>query len=132
MSTPTIKVQVAAYGTNIYTDLTPYIAAEGLKWSRNDIDAANSGRDTQDGLMHRKRVSQKIRLDITCKPLTHTELNTVLNAIEPQWLSVKYYDPKAGATVTKKMYTSTVPASFLYDDGERQYWTGVEFPLIEQ
>lgn len=127
-----MKVEVAEYGTNTYTDLTPYIAAQGLKWSRNDIDAENSGRDTQDGLMHRKRVSQKIRLDITCKPLLLNELNTVLNAIEPEWLSVRYYDPKSNATVTKKMYTSTVPAAFYFDDGISQYWTGIEFPLIEE
>lgn len=63
MPLPTIQVQVAPQGTNNFIDLTPYIAFEGLKWSRNDIDAQNSGRDTQDGLMHRKRVAQKARLD---------------------------------------------------------------------
>jgi hypothetical protein len=125
-------VEVAPLGSNVFTDITHYIAAGGLKWSRNDIDASNSGRDTQDGLMHRKRVSQKIRLDITCRPLLQSELTILLNAIEPQWLSVRYYDPKANALVVKTMYTSTVPASFLFDDGVRQYWTGIEFPLIEQ
>lgn len=131
MANPTIQVQVKPYSSGSYTDITPYIAAEGLKWSRNDIDAQNSGRDTQDGLMHRKRVSQKIRLDITCRPLTVTELNTLLAAIDPQWLKVKFYNPLSNTTVEKKMYTSTVPAAFLFDDGVRQYWTGVEFPLIE-
>ena len=80
-----MKVEVAEYGTNTYTDITPYIAAQGLKWSRNDIDAENSGRDTQDGLMHRKRVSQKIRLDISCKPLLLSEPT----AIRVQWRSAK-------------------------------------------
>lgn len=128
----TMKIEVAPLNSNVWTDLTPYIAAQGLKWSRNDIDAQNSGRDTQDGLMHRKRVAQKKRLDITCRPLLQAELTTVLNAIEPQWLQVRYYDPKENATVTKIMYTSTVPASFFFDDGIKQYWTGVEFPLIER
>lgn len=131
MSTP-MTVKVAPLGSNVWFDLTPYIAAQGLKWSRNDIDAQNSGRDTQDGLMHRKRVSQKKRLDITCRPLLQSELTAVLQAIDPQWLQVKYWDALAGAEVTKKMYTSTVPASFYFDDGIRQYWTGVEFPLIEE
>lgn len=128
----TMQIEIAPSNGNTWTDITPYIAAQGLKWSRNDIDAQNSGRDTQDGLMHRKRVSQKIRLDITCRPLLQEELTILLNAIEPQWLKVRYYDPKANAKVTKTMYTSTVPASFFFDDGIRQYWTGVEFPLIEQ
>lgn len=132
MPQPTIEVQVAPKGSNSYVDLTPYIAAQGLKWSRNDIDAQNSGRDVQSGTMIRKRVSQKTRLDISCRPLTSDELHTVLAAIQPQWLSVKFYDPITNATVTKIMYTSTVPASFYYDDGIRQLWTGVEFPLIEQ
>ncbi len=132
MPQPTIQVQVAPKGSNNFVDLTPYIAAQGLKWSRNDIDAQNSGRDVQSDTMIRKRVAQKARLDITCRPLTSAELHTVLDAIQPQWMSVKFYDPITNATVTKVMYTSTVPAAFYYDDGERQLWTGVEFPLIEQ
>lgn len=127
-----MSVEVAPLNSNVFINITPYIAAQGLKWSRNDIDAQNSGRDTQDGLMHRKRVSQKKRLDITCRPLTQEELNTLLNAIEPEWLKVRYWDALAGALVTKTMYTSTVPATFFFDDGVRQYWTGVEFPLIER
>ena len=49
-------------------DMIPFIAYQGLKWTRNDIDSPNSGR-TLDGLMHRGRVATKIRLDITCRPL---------------------------------------------------------------
>ena len=125
-------VYVAPYGSNTYTDITPFIAHQGLKWSRNDIDAPNSGRENQAGLLYRKRVSQKKRLDITCRPLTSDELTTLLNAINSEWLWVRYWDALAGEFVTKKMYTSTVPATFFFDDGIKQYWTGVEFPLIEQ
>ena len=125
-------VEVAPLNSNVWTDITPYIAAQGLKWSRNDIDAQNSGRSTEDGLLHRKRVAQKKRLDITCRPLTQAELTTVLKAIDPEWLRVRYWDALAGAFVIKTMYTSTVPATFFFDDGVRQYWTGVEFPLIER
>lgn len=131
MAQPVLKVR--AWGSSAaYTDLVPYLAEGGLKWSRNDIDASNSGRDTQDGLMHRARVAIKARLDGTCRPLTQSELSTVLTALQPEWLQVQYHDPTTNATVTKKMYSNNIPASFLIMRGTTQYWTGVTFPLIEQ
>lgn len=119
-----MKVEIGAL------DITPYIAYGGLKWQRSDIDAADSGR-TMDGVMHRGRVATKIRLDITCRPLTETELNTVLNAILPEYISVKYNDPMYGV-VTKTMYSNNNPASFLIKKRNgTELWGGVTFPLIE-
>jgi hypothetical protein len=57
-------------------DFMPFIAKQGVKWQRNDIDAPNSGR-TMDGMMQRGRVATKIRLDITCRPLMAEEARQV-------------------------------------------------------
>lgn len=112
-------------------DLTPYIAYGGLKWSRNDIDAPNTGR-SMDGLMHRGRVTTKIRLDVTCKPLTSIELRIVLNTILPEYVTVTYDDPMYGKT-TKIMYANNNPAVYQLNKNDgRQYWTGVTFPLVER
>ena len=129
--TPVLKVRT--YGsTGSYTDLAPYLAHQGLKWSRNDIDSSDAGRDAT-GALHRARVALKIRLDCTCRPLTDSELTTLLQKIQPEWLQVQYYDVQAGATVTKKMYSNNIPATFLFQRGANtQYWTGVTFPLIEE
>lgn len=112
-------------------DVVPYIAQGGVKWSRNDIDAPNTGR-TMDGTMHRGRVTTKIRLDITCKPLKASELNIVLNAIYPEYVTVNYDDPMYGY-VQKTMYSNNNPASYLLPqlDGD-DLWTGVTFPLVER
>jgi len=114
-------------------DMTPYIAAQnGIKWSRNDLESPSAGR-TLDGLMHRGRVGIKIRMDITCRPLTASELHVVQNALYPEYLSVTYSDPLAGGIVTKTMYTNNIPAGFLMrkTDGT-EWWSGVTFPLIER
>lgn len=112
-------------------DMTPYIAYGGLKWSRNDIDAPNTGRDMS-GLMHRGRVSTKIRLDVTCKLLKANELRTVLTAIIPEYVSVTYDDPLYGTT-TKTMYSNNHPAVYqLRKNDGREFWSGVTFPLIER
>ena len=113
-------------------DMTPYIAAtNGIKRGRNDIDSPSAGR-TLDGLMHRGRVAIKLRLDITCRPLTQAELDTVLDAIEPEYLTVTFGDPQKGL-VTMTMYSNSIPAQFLMQkrDGT-EWWSGVTFPLIER
>lgn len=128
-------LELAKWGTEDYHDVTPYLKDQGFKWSRNDVDAPGSGRDTQDALMHRKRVAIKQRYDLTCKPLTQYELSTLLTLIKGDsdgWMAARAYDPETMTKVVKKMYISTVPATFFYDDGLQQYWTGVAFNMIEQ
>lgn len=112
-------------------DFMPFIAKQGVKWQRSDIDASNSGR-TMDGVMHRGRVTTKIRLDITCRPLTATEAMTVLNAILPEYVSVDYYDPMYGERYSVSMYSNNNPASFLIEKPEDDWWSGITFPLIER
>lgn len=113
-----------------YVDITEYIAFGGLKWSRNDVDSPDTGR-TLDGIMHRGRVSTKIRLDITCHPLKANELAIVLNLILPEYIYVRYDDPMYG-NVVKLMYSNNNPASYciLKPDGT-EYWSDITFPLIE-
>ena len=130
MAIPVLKVR--PYGSSAaYTDLIPYLAEGGLKWSRNDIDASDAGRD-QSGKLHRARVGLKVRLDGTCKPLTAAEASVVLQAIKPEWLQVQYFDVQEGTTLTKKMYSNNIPATFLMQNGATQYWDGIAFPLIEE
>lgn len=113
-------------------DITDYIAHQGVQWSRNDIDGPNSGR-TLSGLMIRDRVATKIRLDITCRPLKRTELNTLLNLIYPVFVTVTYEDPMQGL-VSKTMYANNNKATFLFPrPGDvEEYWTSVTFPLVER
>ena len=46
-------------------NIVPYVAYQGIKWQRNDIDGPNAGR-MLDTNMRRNRLGTKIRLDITC------------------------------------------------------------------
>lgn len=112
-------------------DFMPFIAKQGVKWQRNDIDAPNSGR-TMDGMMQRGRVATKIRLDITCRPLTADEARLVLNTILPEYVSVDYYDPMSGERYGVTMYSNNNPASFLIEKPDDDWWSGITFPLIER
>lgn len=109
-------------------DMMPYIRQKGIKWSRGDLDGPNAGR-TMDGVMHRDRIADKVRLDITCLPLTSEEAATVLSAIYPEYIQVEYTDPMEGI-VTKTMYANNIPATYI--DTSTDLWDGIVFPLIER
>lgn len=113
-------------------DIVPYIAFQGLKWQREDVDASDAGRDLS-GDLHRARVTTKRRLDVTCRPLTAKETSLVLTAIMPEFVQVRYYDPQVGSVVTRTMYSNNNPAEFLIRrENGLELWTGITFPLIEK
>lgn len=113
------------------TDILKYVASDGLKYTRSDLDGPNAGR-TLDGLMHRDRIASKIRWDVTCHPLTEQELSEILTLIEPEFVTVEYTDLQTRRVVSKTMYSNNVPTTlaFAYKDGA--WWTDLTFPLIEQ
>lgn len=122
-----IQSQVSINGT----DITNLIAEGGIKWTRNDLDGPNAGR-TLSGLMIRDRVAVKIKLQITCRDLSGTELTGLLNLIYPVFVSVTYDDPLFG-TVTKTMYSNNNAATLRnIDTNEKRVWSDISFPLIER
>ena len=112
-------------------NLLPYIVEDGLKWTRFDVEAPDTGR-TLDGVMHRGRVEVTVRLDVACRPLTAYEAATVLGGIAPEFVTVRYEDPMFGS-VSKTMYSNNIPAlcATVYPDGTAR-WEGLQFPLIER
>lgn len=119
-------MQIIIDGVNI----TNYIQHQGIKWSRNDVDGPNAGRNLK-GRMIRDRVATKIRLDITCRPLTAAEHTRLLNAILPEYVTVNYTDPMYG-NVSKVMYSNNNSSEHcvIAPDGV-EYWHNISFPLIE-
>ena len=132
-------VWVAPLGTDNFVELTPYIAYQGVKWSLNGVEAASTGR-TQDSILHLDRVGAKVRLDISCRPLSADDMKTVLQAIIDRahiktkvWLRVKYFDPWYGGIHEAKMYTNNISAQFLKMNADgTSYWQGLQFPFVEQ
>lgn len=115
----------------VFVDITPYIAYNGIKWSRNDVDAANAGRNQQ-GEMVRDRISTKYRWDITCRPLTAAEQAMILQLIQPEYITVRYTDPLTNATAQSTYYSNNFPSTYLINNGRgEEYWTGLAFPVIQ-
>lgn len=113
-------------------DMVPYIAYGGFQWQRSDVDGPDAGRDLT-GRLRRNRVASKVRLDVTCRLLKSEEAHIVLSAIQPEWVTVEYYDPEAGAVLQKTMYANNNPATFqIRQPDGTVWWSGITFPLVEQ
>ena len=112
-------------------DITDFVAYQGFKWSRNDVDGPSTGRNLQ-GRMIRDRVATKIRLDITCRLLTGSEHMELLNLLMPEFITVEYDDPQAGR-VQKTMYSNNHSSGYcIKKQNGTEYWHEVSFPLIER
>lgn len=112
-------------------DIVPYIAYGGFKWGRNDVDGDGAGRSLDDAILHRDRLAIKMRLDITLIPLQTAQLRQILQAIKPEFVTVRYEDPQDGL-VQRTMYSNNFPAQYLMKKDGKEYWGGVTFPLIER
>ena len=73
------------------------------EWKLSDVSAADAGR-TEDGLMHKMRITQKVHLELEWQNVSDSEAQTILAAFQPEYISVKYFDYKANGFLTKTFY----------------------------
>lgn len=110
-------------------DFTSYLSTEGMKWTRNDIDASGVGRD-KSGTMRRKRIASKAKLRFSCLDLTHSQMLALNGALFPETISVTYLDPRLGQR-TATFYGSSVEAATLISQNGDTIWRGASFSLVE-
>ena len=72
-------------------------------WKLSDVSAADAGR-TEDGLMHKMKIAQKVHIELEWQNVSDSVARTVLSAFQPQYIDVRYYDYKAMAFQTKEFY----------------------------
>lgn len=72
-------------------------------WKLSDVSAADAGR-TEDGKMHKMRITQKVHLELEWQNINDTAAQTILTAFQPEYISVVYYDYKSMAFLTKTFY----------------------------
>ena len=72
-------------------------------WKLSDVSAADAGR-TEDGLMHKMKIAQKVHLELEWQNVSDTVASTVLSAFQPQYIDVRYYDYRTKSFQTKEFY----------------------------
>ena len=72
-------------------------------YNLQDVSAADAGR-TEDGLMHKMRIAQKVKLEMEWQNASDSDANTILTAFQPEYIYINYYDYKSMGFATKRFY----------------------------
>lgn len=102
-----------------------------MTYGLQDISASDAGR-TQDTIMHKNRVGQKVTLSLAWSMTTPEETAALLQAFDPEYVNVTYNDAKLNALVTKVFYTGDKTAPVHMWTVNNKYYNKVSFNLIER
>lgn len=126
-----MKLEIYNASASSWVDITPYIAWQGLTFSRNDIDDPDTGRDMS-GLMHRGRVAVKEKMNVSTVPLTRAKSAEIQALLYPESFQVRVTPyPRTNAAQTFTMYSNNVSVKYLIRKGYGEELHSLSFPLIE-
>lgn len=122
---------VEIYGNAQWNDITPYIAWQGLTFSRNDVDAPDAGRDMS-GLMHRGRVASKEKMNIQTIPLTKAQSSSLQQLLFPETIQVRVTPyPRTNSAHIMNMYSNNVKVTYVIHRASGEDMQSLSFPLVE-
>ena len=126
-----MKVEIFNSVTSQWFDITPWIAWQGLTFSRNDVDAPDAGRDMS-GLMHRGRVSVKEKMNVQTVQLTRAQSSFLQTLLYPETIQVRVTPyPRTNGEYTMSMYTNNVETTYVIHRENGEDLQSLSFPLIE-
>lgn len=102
-----------------------------FEWGIQSVSSGESGR-TEDGLMHVNLVTRKRKIAIGFNGVTMDVASQVLQAVQPEYFDVYYFDPLENGYVTKTFYVGDRSAPF------KTFWVGnkridrLSFDIIER
>jgi hypothetical protein len=109
-------------------DLTPYISSYKPEYN---VLVADTGRSAL-GNLRIQVVNRKVKLNITLRPLSQSELTPIFAALEPfAKLTVEYWDVKSGTQKTIFCYPSTLSPDMYWNYQQNAFYKDLSFSLIE-
>lgn len=117
------------YQGTLYIDGVKVPTPQTYGWSKEDLDSEEgTGRNNATGEMFRDRVSTKRKLTFTWPPLSIADTARLLQALDPEFVEVRYLDAHDGDYRTGTFYSGPQSA----DCGHRAHWLGISANLIEK
>jgi hypothetical protein len=126
-----LKLEIYDTVNSEWVDITPYIAWQGLTFSRNDVDAPDAGRDMS-GYMHRGRVAVKEKMNVQTVQLTRAQSSMIQTLLYPETIQVRVTPyPLTNAAQTLSVYSNNVKTSYVIHRENGEDLQSLTFPLIE-
>ena len=100
-----------------------------FQYNLKDVSSSDAGR-TEDAQMHKKRIAQKVTIQLAWNNIETDDASAIMNAFNPEYIEVTYLDLLAGGYITKTFYVGDRAAP-MYNN-RLGLWSNVAFNIIEQ
>ena len=87
-----------------------------MTWGLQDVSDKAAGR-TEDALMWKNRVAQKRKLSCGWQGISPADASAILTAVNPEYISVTYFDAMDGQNETRTFYVGDRSAPIKYWHG---------------
>jgi hypothetical protein len=98
-------------------------------YNLQDISAADSGR-TEDTVMHKNKIGQCVSLELSWQNIPTATVSAILQAFNPEYITVQYLDAKSGSFETSVFYVGDRSAPMY--NAKLGLWSNVSFNIIER
>ena len=121
-----------AVGTTL-NNLAEVKAPDSFEWSLQDVSTSDAGR-TQDAsaTMHKNRFAQKRKISLSWSNPSGAVATQLLQAFNPEYVYVRYYDPLDGALAVRRFYVGDRKAPLRWYKVGGVVHSSVDFDIIEQ
>lgn len=102
-----------------------------LTWHLNDISDSAAGR-TEDGTMHKNRITQKWTGDLEWQNTTDAETAQILRAFNPEYFDITFENPMTGNINTRTFYRGDQEISVRSWHIGNKIYSLIKFSIIER
>jgi hypothetical protein len=95
------------------------------------MDLSKAERNVR-GEMLIERIAIKRKIELGWATLTGAQYSQILNAVDPVFFSVSYFDPKSNGMKTGTFYCGDRQAPMMRFDNGVASWKDVKFDLVEK
>lgn len=113
-------------------DYTQFLAEDGIKPSRNDIDGEGAGRNILDGLMYRNRIASKFKTPVLFNRMDEVIASQLLTDMKPEYVFITLLDAETNRYIEREYYCSTVNYGVQRYIGGRTVYDGITFNITER
>lgn len=116
---------------NLDTNVSITVIPSSMKWSLQDVSAADSGRDVT-GYMYKNRVTKKRKLELEFNAIEWSECPALLAAVDSEYFTVEYPDMLSGTLETRTFYRGDVETPVYCWWTDKKILSTVSFNCIER
>ena len=102
-----------------------------LQWGLQDVSIGDSGRDDT-GYMFKGRVCQKRKLELEWSAVSPSVASTILQAFNPEYVDVRYFDPMENSWQIKNFYVGDRSGNVKIWSVNQKIYESISFDIIER